>query len=713
MDACNAQKINFMEMAMYNEHNDLLSSSNQETKKRSRLVLFAGVVLVFCGVTALLCHTFYSSQKNDILATQKERLQLTTEATIESIRLWGVSLDNQARRVSESELYRLFAQDIAAVDEQKSGMLNESGAISILDEDMAFLAEQIPMMRNILLDFMSYNGLHDARLVSPDGKTLLSSIARPTPLQEEQVLAVRRAAATNKTTYAPVRASSTGLILDYATPLLPASVSDETAKPVGAFLLSVPVTGQIANFTSSGTSVHREIKSNILHYDGKQWETVLPNSTEAVPSSIKIDANAASVPFGKRESLSGKSEVYSIGMIVPNIGWIVIEELPAHIVEEQLNRAFNLIYGAGTFLCLSVLLMLALVWWIMIGREQRSVAQKFRKLYQLIRQQKHLLDSINISLDVGLMMVDVSGKLHLVNRAFALIVDKTEETLQGKNLHDIVPDNVALQVQEAVANVSKSDESKTIEITLPLKGEDRLFRATLFPFEDKDEDDSTSAAVITMQDITEFRRSSEKRNKQQMSTIEALVSTIERVDPYLAGHSTLMRRLAELLSENMGLDAKDRDTLTTAAVLSQIGRIFVPRDLLSKTDKLTPEEQAEIAKIPEYAYDILKTINFDNPVPAAVVQMNEKLDGSGSPNQLKDDAISLHGRILGIINTFCAMASPRAFRAGLPIDVALSILRKDTKSYDQNIVECLATVLMSQQGAEAIAARLAEVTEEK
>ncbi len=698
---------------MYEEHNNLLSSDNQDSKKKSRLALFVGVVLVFCGVTALLCHTFYSAQKNDILATQEERLMLTAESTMESIRLWGVSLDSQARRVSESELYRMFAQDIAQVDDQKAGMLNDPNATNILDEDIAFLAEQIPMMRTILLDFMNYNGLQDARLVSPDGNTLLSSLARPTPLQEEQANAVRKAAESNKTTYAPIRPSATGLMLDYATPLLPAMLSDEKAKPVGAFLLSVPVTGQIANFTSRGSGAsHREIQSNILQFDGKQWEVIRPDSTQALPSGFELAKDTKALPFAKRIAVSGKDEVYSVGMLVPNIGWVVVEELPAHIVDTQLNRAFNLVYGAGAFLCLSVLLMLALVWWIMIGREQRSVAEKFRKLYQVIRQQKHLLDSINISLDVGLMMVDVSGKLHLVNRAFALIVGKKEEELQGQNLHNIMPDNVALQVQEAVASVSNSNESKSIEIKLVLQGEERLFRATLFPFEDK-EDGSTSAAVMTIQDITEFRRSSEKRNKQQMSTIEALVSTIERVDPYLAGHSTLMRRLAELLAENMGLDAKDKDTITTAAVLSQIGRIFVPRDLLSKTDKLTPEEQAEIAKIPEYAYNILSTIDFGNPVPAAVVQMNEKLDGSGTPHHLQGDAISLHGRILGVINTFCAMASPRAFRAGLPMDVALGILRKDNQAYDQKIVENLATVLTSSQGAEAIAARLAEVTAEK
>ncbi len=710
MDACNAQKIKPMEMAMYNDSNEL--HKTQKITKKSRFILFSGVVLAFCGVTALICHTFYSAQKEDIFAAQKERLQLNADATAESIRLWGVGLDSQARRVSDSELYRLFAQDIATVNEQNAAMLNDPNASSILDEDLAFLAEQIPMMRNILLDFMSYNGLYDARLVSPSGKTLLSSLARPAPLQNEQILAVQRSAKSGKTYFASVRSSSTGMILDYATPLLPAVSDGVSDAPVAALLLSMPVTGQLANFISSGSSEQREVQSNILQYDGRTWMLTRPDRTQPIPQNIQLEATAKSIEFAERESFDGTRQVYSLGILVPNMGWMVVEEVSSDIVNAHLNRAFNLTYGAGIFLCLSVLLIFSLVWWIMIGREERSIAAQFKQLYQVIRSQKHLLDSINISLDVGLMMVDISGKLHLVNRAFAMIIGKTEQELNDCNLHDIMPEDVALYIQKSISDVSKINASKAIEITLSLGDEDRLYRATLFPFEDI-EAGNINAAVITMQDITEFRKNSEKRNKQQMSTIEALVGTIEGVDPYLAGHSSLMSRLAELLADNMNLEPKDKETVTTAAVLSQIGRIFVPRELLSKTDKLTQEEQAILAKIPEYAYNILSTIEFTNPVPAAVLQMNERLDGSGSPNKLLGDKISLHGRMLGIINTFCAIASPRSFRAGLPTEVALKILRENTSAYDQELVERLAYILASPEGKEALETRLAEVNSVK
>ncbi len=696
---------------MYQEKQNALAPNVQTTSKKSRLVIFGGVVLAFCGVTALICHTFYSAQKTDILLSQQERLQLNVDTTTESIRLWRVSLENQSARVSESELFRLFAQDIASMNVNDVKLLNDTEDVSAQSEDLAYIAEQLPHMRNILLDFTSYNGLQDARITNAEGSTLLSSAPRPLPITAAQTTTIKRAASTNTTSYAPVRNSTTGMMLDYASPILAEQGESATPQAVATFLITTPVTGQLANFLSRTSGANQEIRCNILQLNENSWQVLRSDGTKATPPSLQLATDAEKMTFERRATLSGSGDVYSIGQRVDGLNWMVTQEIPASLVDAQLSRAFNLVYGAGIFLCLSVLLMFALVWWIMIGREQRTVAEEFKKLYQVIRKQKHLLDSINVSLDVGLIMVDISGMLHLANRAFGEILGKNEAELQGQNLHTFMSEKAAFQVQEAISAVAKSENSKTIELTLSIKGEDRLFRATLFPFMDKE--DSTAAAVITMQDITEFRRNSEKRNKQQMSTIEALVGTIERVDPYLAGHSALMRRLCELLADEMALEGKDKDTLATAAVLSQIGRIFVPRELLSKTGKLSPEEQAELGRIPEYAFNILSTIDFGIPVPAAILQMNEKLDGSGSPKKLHDAEITMHGRVLGIINTFCAMVSPRAFRDGLPVDKALNILRDNNNAYDANVVEKLAHVLSTAEGSQAVSERLTSVQAKK
>ena len=691
------------------KNEDLSFAQQSALPKKSRAALFALIIVCFFCVTAFLCQTFYSAKKAEILAAQQERLHVNAVGTVDSMGLWASGLDAQARRISESELYRLFATEVAQLDTQKAAMLNDPEASQQLGEDVSPLVDQLPLMRTVLLDFMNYNGLQDARVVGPNGDVLLSSLVRPAPLLESQIFAIRESIKLNRLVFGPVRGTSAGLVLDFAAPLLPVQGNDDSPKPVAAVMLSAPVTGQIAQFMTRGTGPGQQLTARLLQKNGKQWECIRLNAAQPTPiSPHAVPDDMGTLPFAQRMAVDGDREVYSLAISVPGLNWVMVQEIPATIVDGQLQSAFNLIYGMGLLLCVGVLLSLGLLWWMMVGREQRSVAQRFEKLYLVIRQQKHLLDSINVSLDVGLFMADVSGTLQVVNRAFARIVGKEEDILPGQSLNLLFGGQVAGQLQDAIRRVADDDKPETIEVTLPLQDEARLFRVTLFPFVDKDVAGGTRGAVVTLQDITEFRRNSENRRKQQLQTIEALVAAIERVDPYLTGHSRMMRRLSELMADDMHLEGRDRDTLTTAASLSQIGKIFVPRDLLAKTEKLTPEELTELARVPEYAYSVLRNIDFGMPVPTAILQMYEKLDGTGTPNSLSAEAISLHGRVLAVVNTFCAMVSPRSFRSSLAADVALDNLRKQSNAYDQNVVESLAHVLQSPQGAQALTVRQSE-----
>ena len=144
-----------------------------------------------------------------------------------------------------------------------------------------------------------------------------------------------------------------------------------------------------------------------------------------------------------------------------------------------------------------------------------------------------------------------------------------------------------------------------------------------------------------------------------------------------------------------------REGLRTAAALSQIGKLFIPRNLLHKTGQLTPEERAEIMRAPEYAYELLKDIDFGQPVAEAVHDMFEKLDGSGYPRGLSANSIAPAPRVLGVVNTFCAMVSPRSHREGLRYEDAMTRLRDDP-SVDSAVVEALDAVLRTPEGMSSI-----------
>ena len=319
-----------------------------------------------------------------------------------------------------------------------------------------------------------------------------------------------------------------------------------------------------------------------------------------VPAAFQ-PGNDLNLPFMRRNALAGGGEVYSLGAKLTDLDWCLVVEVPASLVDSQLEGQATQIYGLGVLGSLGVALLLAFVWASMVSRSHRATARHFQHLYTVIRQQKLMLDSINASLQAGLLLVDGQGRVQVCNPAFCQIAARNEEDM---------------------ANA-------------------------------------------------------------------ALVRAIESVDVNLIGHSQKMERVSGLLSASMGLPDKDRETLRLAARLSQVGKIFVPHHLLTKKGKLTPEEQQEVLRAPEYAYKALHDLQFGLPVPEAVYQMGERVDGTGQPRHLKGEEIVANARILAVVNAFCAMVSARSYRAGMSPDEAVRLLSQDP-GFDPAVVAALA-----------------------
>ena len=116
-------------------------------------------------------------------------------------------------------------------------------------------------------------------------------------------------------------------------------------------------------------------------------------------------------------------------------------------------------------------------------------------------------------------------------------------------------------------------------------------------------------------------------------------------------------------------------TLEIASHLSQIGKIFLPREIVSSPDRLSPAERQELERHVTFALDVLKDLDFGLPVMEAVGQMHERLDGSGYPNQLSNGQIGLLGRILAVVDVFAARTEPRSYREAAEPRMALDMLK--------------------------------------
>lgn len=174
----------------------------------------------------------------------------------------------------------------------------------------------------------------------------------------------------------------------------------------------------------------------------------------------------------------------------------------------------------------------------------------------------------------------------------------------------------------------------------------------------------------------------QKSNQKYYST-ELLGAEIYHYD-----HAVEVMILSLLIGHRMGLDRERLIKLGMGAVLADIGKNRVPKEILNKKGKLTPDEFEEMKNHVGYGYGILKNLVGLSSLSRQIVLLHhEKLDGSGYPNGLKSDDIPLLVRIVTVCDIFSAIVSDRTYNQRISVDTALEILRSASPvKLDDNVV---------------------------
>lgn len=189
----------------------------------------------------------------------------------------------------------------------------------------------------------------------------------------------------------------------------------------------------------------------------------------------------------------------------------------------------------------------------------------------------------------------------------------------------------------------------------------------------------------------QIKRSVEELHTALIQTVQAMGLTMEKRDPYTAGHQQRVAELAVAIAQELGLPDEKVEGIILGAMIHDIGKLCVPAEILNRPGKLTDAEFAIIRSHPQVGYDIIKDVDFPWPVSDMIFQHHEHLDGSGYPNGLKGDDIILEAKILAVADVMEAMASHRPYRPSLGINAALKMIKKNRGTrFDPNVVDaCL------------------------
>jgi putative nucleotidyltransferase with HDIG domain len=157
----------------------------------------------------------------------------------------------------------------------------------------------------------------------------------------------------------------------------------------------------------------------------------------------------------------------------------------------------------------------------------------------------------------------------------------------------------------------------------------------------------------------------------------AFARVIDAKSPYTFRHSERVAEIAVAIATELGLSAEEIRDLDRAALLHDIGKLGVSNTILDKAGKLTDEEFARIQRHPEYTQRILERVSQFADIVHVAASHHEKLDGSGYHRGLRAEDLPLPARILTVADIYEAMTAERPYRDGMPVDVALGIMRSD------------------------------------
>ncbi len=302
-----------------------------------------------------------------------------------------------------------------------------------------------------------------------------------------------------------------------------------------------------------------------------------------------------------------------------------------------------------------------------------------------LQEREEWLSALLKSIGDGVIATDKDGFITFMNPLAEKLTGWRQEDVLKKPLAAIYnPTEAQNDADERETMLSAKDGRQfPIEVTTtPLNGNQR----------------NSSGQVLVFRDIS-TRKQTERELKESWArlhealegTIQAMALTIEIRDPYTAGHQRRVSRLSCAMAQEIGLPENQIEGLRVAGDIHDIGKIYVPAEILSKPGQITAIEYGIIKTHPQVGFDILKTIKFPWPVAAIVLQHHERLDGSGYPLGLSGEAILKEARILSVADIVEAMSSHRPYRPAQGIEKALGeIIQNKGIFYDTEAVDACA-----------------------
>ena len=287
---------------------------------------------------------------------------------------------------------------------------------------------------------------------------------------------------------------------------------------------------------------------------------------------------------------------------------------------------------------------------------------------------------------------DKNSRYKYLNNYFFDVLGVEKDYLDKKNKEVIDYKGAADKISIDDKKAYDEGNMQTFEKGKDKNGNEIFFQTYKFRIKREYVDDLIGGISL---DVTDKMKLEDEKNeaydrliKNNEMIIDTIVKIVELRDPYTAGHQKKVAQLSVEIAKYLNLNKDQISAIRIASILHDIGKIYIPTEILNKAAKLTNLEFRMIKEHPTFSYNLVNNLEFDLPVAEYILQHHERLNGSGYPNALKENEIHFESKIIALADVVEAISSHRPYRPALGIDKALEEIKMNSGIlYDESVVK--------------------------
>lgn len=663
------------------------------------VLLVLGLLLILVlGALALILFYLDLERERD-LADWRTRLELIADDRSADVEQWLSRQFGDLQELANNASLQLYLSQLQTQTDADAGM--EPAQLGYLRNLINAAAERggfrtAGEAEPVVPANLPPSGARGLALLDGDGRVVVATAGMPLLDDTDRELA-RRVATDAQPALRNLRINAAGQAeVGFLVPIAPVQGADgaRDRKSVGALLGLKPAATELFPLLANRGGLTRHDETLLVQAQDGMAVYLSPLADGSPPGKRRLALNttdlAAAFALRSPGQFAQRLDYRGVPVLMTSrrlaaAPWTLVQKTDAReaMRESDAHRRSLLTVFLLTLFVITASLIAA--WRHGSSVRAQAMAGRLMEKTRMLESQTRLLHGVTDTLSDYLFLLDDGQRLLFANRAFESAIGVARTDLFGKTLAAVFGPDTA---QRLAACIDRPATEAAAAETFIINGRTGLFQCSALPLPNPA--GSGHAILVVLHDVTALHESERKRAELLRQLITALMRAVDKHDPHSADHSSRTAAVAVAIGRQLALPAIDLQALDLAANLANVGKIFVPKEILTKSDALSEPEQQLLKQHVQYAHDILSTLDFEGPVLDTIWQKQELMDGSGYPRGLRGDEILLTARILAVANAFVALVSPRAYRDAVPIAQALDQLLEESKGkYDRHVVAAL------------------------